>query len=149
MLCKNLHKIGNMTSQFLSIFYLYKLDHYIINNLKLKYMVKYMDDYVIISRDKEYLKYALKVISSKLEKEYKLKINRRKTMILDSYHDFEFLGYNFRVNNNRIIINIKSENKRRRKNNIKKLNYLYDNNLISYKRYFNSMSNYKNKKFTT
>lgn len=34
--------IGNMTSQFLSIFYLYKLDHYIINNLKLKYMVKYM-----------------------------------------------------------------------------------------------------------
>lgn len=141
--------IGNMTSQFLSIFYLYKLDHYIINNLKLKYMVKYMDDYVIISRDKEYLKYALKVISSKLEKEYKLKINKRKTMILDSYHGFEFLGYNFRVNNNRIIINIKSENKRRRKNNIKKLNYLYDNNLISYKRYFNSMSNYKNKKFTT
>lgn len=141
--------IENMTSQFLSIFYLYKLDHYIINNLKLKYMVKYMDDYVIISRDKEYLKYALKVISSKLEKEYKLKINKRKTMILDSYHGFEFLGYNFRVNNNRIIINIKSENKRRRKNNIKKLNYLYDNNLISYKRYFNSMSNYKNKKFTT
>ena len=70
-------------------------------------------------------------------------------MILDSYHGFEFLGYNFRVNNNRIIINIKSENKRRRKNNIKKLNYLYDNNLISYKRYFNSMSNYKNKKFIT
>lgn len=141
--------IGNMTSQFLSIFYLYKLDHYIINNLKLKYMVKYMDDYVIISRDKEYLKYALKVISSKLEKEYKLKINRRKTMILDSYHDFEFLGYNFKIINNRVIINNKSENKRRRKNNIKKLNYLYRNNLISYKRYFNSMSNYKNKKFTT
>lgn len=141
--------IGNMTSQFLSIFYLYKLDHYIINNLKLKYMVKYMDDYVIISRDKEYLKYALKVISSKLEKEYKLKINRRKTMILDSYHGFEFLGYNFKIINNRVIINNKSENKRRRKNNIKKLNYLYRNNLISYKRYFNSMSNYKNKKFTT
>lgn len=26
--------IGNMTSQFLLIFYLYKLDHYIVNNLK-------------------------------------------------------------------------------------------------------------------
>ena len=34
--------IGNMTSQFLSIFYLYKLDHYIVNDLKLKYMIRYM-----------------------------------------------------------------------------------------------------------
>lgn len=141
--------IGNMTSQFLSIFYLHKLDHYIVNDLKLKYMVKYMDDYVIIFNDREYLKYALKVISSKLEKEYKLRINKRKTMILDSYHGFEFLGYNFKVINNRVIINIKSDNKRRRKNNIKKLGYLYRNNLINYKRYFNSMSNYKHRKFTT
>lgn len=136
--------IGNMTSQFLSIFYLYKLDHYIVNDLKLKYMVRYMDDYVIISRDREYLKYTLKVINSKLEKEYKLKINRNKTMILDSYHGFEFLGYRFRIINNKIIISIKSENNKRKKNNIKKLNYLYINKLISYKRYFNSMSNYKN-----
>ena len=140
--------IGNMTSQFLSIFYLYKLDHYIVNDLKLKYMVKYMDDYVIIFNDREYLKYALKVISSKLEKEYKLRINKRKTMKLDSYHGFEFLGYNFRVINNRVIINIKSDNKKSMKNNIKKLGYLYRNNLINYKRCFNSMSNYKHRKFT-
>ena len=136
--------IGNMTSQFLSIFYLYKLDHYIVNNLKLKYMVRYMDDYVFIYRDREYLKYALKVISDKLEKEYKLKINKKKTMILDSYHGFEFLGYNFKVINNRVIINIKSDSRRRSKNNIRKLNYLFGNNLISYKRYFSSMNNYNN-----
>lgn len=35
--------IGNMTSQFLSIFYLYKLDHKIIHDYHLKYCVKYMD----------------------------------------------------------------------------------------------------------
>lgn len=135
--------IGNMTSQFLSIFYLYQLDHYIINNLKLKYMVRYMDDYVIICRDKEYLKYSLNIIKDKLEKEYKLNINKKKTMILDSYHGFDFLGYRFRVNN-KIIINIKSDNKKRKNNNIKRLNYLYKNKLISYKRYFNSMNNYLN-----
>lgn len=112
--------IGNMTSQFLSIFYLYKLDHYIVNDLKLKYMVRYMDDYVIISRDKKYLKYSLNIIKDKLEKEYKLKIN------------------------NKIIINIKSDNKKRRNNNIKKINFLYKNKLISYKRYFNSINNYLN-----
>lgn len=135
--------IGNMTSQFLSIFYLYKLDHYIVNDLKLKYMVRYMDDYVIISSNKEYLKYSLNIIKDKLEKEYKLSINKKKTMILDSYHGFDFLGYRFRVNN-KIIINIKSDNKKRRNNNIKRLNYLYNNKLITYRRYFNSLNNYLN-----
>ena len=55
-----------------------------------------------------------------------------------------FLGYRYRVINNKIIIDIKSENKRRRNNNIKYINYLYSNGLISYKRYFHSMSNYNN-----
>ena len=136
--------IGNMTSQFLSIFYLYKLDHYIVHNLKLKYMIRYMDDYVIISKDKEYLKYCLDVIKDKLEKEYKLKINSKKTFIIDSKSGFDFLGYKFRISDNKIYISVKNENKRRRNNNIKKLNYLYNSNKITYKRYFNSMNNYMN-----
>ncbi len=48
--------IGNMTSQFLSIFYLYKLDHYIVNNLHIKYYIRYMDDFVLIHHDKDVLK---------------------------------------------------------------------------------------------
>ena len=35
--------IGNMTSQFLAIYYLNRLDHYIVHRLGLKYMVRYMD----------------------------------------------------------------------------------------------------------
>ena len=136
--------IGNMTSQFLSIFYLYKLDHYIVHDLKLKYMIRYMDDYVILSEDKEYLKKCLNDISDKLENEYKLKVNNKKTYILDSYNGFDYLGYRFRIIKNKLIIKIKSENKRRRNNNIKRINYLYKNNFISYRKYFNSMNNYMN-----
>ena len=136
--------IGNMTSQFLSIFYLYKLDHYIVNDLGLSRIIKYMDDYVIISKDKEYLEYALEIIRDKLENEYKLKINDKKTFIVDIQSGFEFLGYRFRVINNKTIIDIKSENKRRRNNNIKKNDYLYSNGFIDYKRYFNSVNNYMN-----
>jgi len=136
--------IGNMTSQFLSIFYLYQLDHYIINNLRLKHMVRYMDDYVILCRDKDKLKSALKEINEKIEKDYKLKLNKKKTFIVDCYNGFDFLGYKFNIQNNNIIINVKKENKRRMKKNIKKNNYLYKNGLISYKQYFNSMNNYKN-----
>ena len=136
--------IGNMTSQILSIFYLYKLDYYIINNFKLKYLLKYMDDYIIISNNKDKLKKALNEIEYILNKKYKLNINKNETNIYDSYHGFEYLGYMFYIRNNKTIIKIKSSNKRRRDNNIKKINYLYKNNYISYQKYFNSMNNYNN-----
>ena len=35
--------IGNMSSQFLAILYLNELDHYIKENLKIKYYIRYMD----------------------------------------------------------------------------------------------------------
>lgn len=40
-----------MTSQFLSIYYLYKLDHLIVDDLHLKYYVRYMDDFIIFDND--------------------------------------------------------------------------------------------------
>ena len=48
--------IGNMTSQFLSIYYLYKLDHFIVNDLHLKYYVRYMDDFIVLDNDIKKLK---------------------------------------------------------------------------------------------
>ena len=136
--------IGNMTSQFLSIFYLYKLDYYIINNLKLKYMVKYMDDYVILCNNKEYLIKCFSIIKDKLEKEYLLNININKSKIYNINNGFEYLGYVFRVVNKRTIIRMKSSNKRRIINNIKSNKYLYNNGYISFSKYFSSIFSYKN-----
>ena len=97
-----------MTSQILSIFYLYKLDYYIIKYLKLKYLLKYMDDYIIISNDKDKLKKAFKrnriYFKKKKKKKYKLNINKNKTNIYDSYHGFEYLGYMFYIRNNKTIL---------------------------------------------
>lgn len=50
--------IGAMTSQFLAIFYLNDLDHFIKENLRCKYYVRYMDDFLIFSTDKSFLKKA-------------------------------------------------------------------------------------------
>ena len=58
--------IGNMTSQFLSIYYLYKLDHFIVNDLHLKYYVRYMDDFIILDSDINKLKDAKKTLIDKL-----------------------------------------------------------------------------------
>ena len=134
--------IGNMTSQFLSIFYLYKLDHYIVNNLGLKYFVRYMDDYIIFSKDKEYLRMVLNRIVGILKDDYKLNINYNKTMIVDSYHGFEYLGYVFSVRDNKTIIRRKRSNKKRMKGGVKRCKYLFDSGYISFGSYFNSMNNY-------
>ena len=48
--------IGAMTSQFLAIFFLNDLTHFIIEKLNCKYLVVYMDDILILSTNKEKLK---------------------------------------------------------------------------------------------
>ena len=82
--------IGNMTSQILAIFYLNDLDHYIKEELKIKYYVRYQDDFLLLHESKEYLKICLKKIEEFLKKE-KLKLNK-KTRIYNSNNNFIFLG---------------------------------------------------------
>ena len=98
--------IGNMTSQFLSIYYLYKLDHFIVNDLHLKYYVRYMDDFIILDSDINKLKDAKKTLIDKLEKEYKLMINEKKTWINNIKYGFSFLGYTYNVIDKKTIIKI-------------------------------------------
>ena len=102
--------IGNMTSQFLSIFYLHRLDHFIVHDLKLKYYVRYMDDFIIMDKDLDKLKDARKIIVQKLEDEYKLQVNSKKTYIVNSKNGFNFLGYVFKVIDGKTIIKIKKSN---------------------------------------
>ena len=51
--------IGNMTSQVLAIFYLNDLDHYVKEELKIKYYIRYQDDFLLFHSNKEYLKECL------------------------------------------------------------------------------------------
>ena len=134
--------IGNMTSQFLAIYYLYKLDHYIVHNLRIKYMVRYMDDYILIHNDKEYLKSSLIKISEKLEKEYKLKLNKNKCKIYDISDGFNFLGYKFKVINNKTIVKISKSTIFRIRKRIKYIIKNYDNKNCCY--IYSQITNYYN-----
>ncbi len=135
--------IGNMTSEFLAILYLARLQHFMIHNLHLR-IINYMDDYIIIHQDKEYLKECLNVIEEKLKNEYNLKINRNKTCITNNKVGVNFLGYKFRVINNKTIIKLSSNSKKNIKNGLKKLKYDYKSNFIEFKTLFSSIENYKN-----
>ena len=134
--------IGNMTSQFLTIFYLAKLQHYIIHNLHLKF-VNYMDDYIIIHQDKKYLKKCLNFITNKLYNEYNLEVNKNKTYISSSKYGIPFLGYYIKVINNKTIIKLNSNSKKNIKKGIKRTKYLFENNIICFNKLFSSIENYK------
>ena len=134
--------IGNMTSQFLSIYYLNRLDHYIVHDLKCKYYVRYMDDFIIIDEDKEKLNNVKKIITEKLKKEYLLDIHEKKTFITNIKQGFSFLGYNYKVINNKTIMKINNRNYEKIKRRIKKQRNELKRNKINYNQAFCSIMTY-------
>ena len=136
--------IGNLSSQTLSVYYLSRLDHFIIHTLRLKHYVRYMDDFLMLSDDKEKLEKAFIIIKEKLKKEYKLNINPKKSFVSRGDIGFTFLGYKFFISkkNNKTIMILKQDSYIRIKRNIKKVNSLYNNGKINYTRYFATISNY-------
>ena len=63
-------------------------------------------------------------------------------MIVNIKHGFIFLGSRYRVINNKTIVSISSNKKRRIRRNIKKKKYLYNKGYISYKSYYSSINSY-------
>ena len=110
--------IGNMTSQILAIFYLNELDHFIKEKLHIKCYIRYMDDGVLLSNDKEYLKYCLKEIERIVNK-YKLKLNNKTKVINVSKEGIDFLGFKFYIINNKLIMKVRNDTKKRFKRKMK------------------------------
>ena len=120
-----------MSSQIIAIMYLNELDHYIKKNLKIKYYIRYMDDGILLHENKENLEYCLKEIEKILNK-YKLKLNN-KTKIINIKNGFEFLGFRFFIKNNKVIMKVKNQTKKRFKRKIKKLDNLVNNKKLDNK----------------
>lgn len=84
--------IGNLTSQFFANVYLNKLDQYIKNELRCKYYIRYVDDFVLFSNSKEELKLIKKQIMHYCEK-IRLNLHPHKTMIYKTSNGVKFLGF--------------------------------------------------------
>lgn len=110
--------IGNMTSQILAVFYLNELDHFIKENLGAKYYIRYMDDGVIFSNDKKYLKFCLEKIEEVVKK-YKLCLNKKTKIINVSKEGLDFLGFRFLILNNKMVLKVRKFTKKRFKRKMK------------------------------
>ncbi len=117
--------IGNLTSQFFANVYLDQFDHFVKENLRLDY-IRYMDDMVFFSDDKERLKEILELSKSYLTNNLMLTIKPRSIIINKRLHGLSFLGYRIYPG----LIRIKNKNIKRMKKNIKIREYEYKNGKI-------------------
>lgn len=83
--------IGNLTSQFFANFYLSVLDHFVLENLKAKGYVRYMDDIVIFADSKEELKSNFFEIENFCQE--KLKLQLKPLVIGLCKNGVSFLGF--------------------------------------------------------
>jgi len=85
--------IGNLTSQFFANILLNELDQYIKHELKAHYYLRYVDDFVILSQDKEELLRWKEEIKEFLAIRLKLQLHPRRQKLEPISNGIDFLGY--------------------------------------------------------
>lgn len=119
--------IGNLTSQHFANFYLGHLDHFVKDRMRVPGYVRYMDDFISFSNDKDFLKTLLREIEQFVEGHLKLKLKDKVTVIAPVTEGVPFLG--FRVFPS--LIRIKRENLVRMRRKIRRKEELYLKGTIS------------------
>lgn len=84
--------IGNLLSQLFANVYLDWLDKYVKHTLKVDYYIRYMDDFVILSKDKKELHRLRKEIEIFLDDYLALELNN-KTAVRPISLGIDFMGY--------------------------------------------------------
>ena len=112
--------LGSQISQLVEILVLNDLDHFIKEQLRIKYYIRYMDDFILIHDDKEYLKYCKNTIEKKLG-ELGFKLNN-KTSIQTLKHGIVFLQWRFILTSTgKVLILMNPKKIARQKKRMKKL----------------------------
>jgi len=85
--------IGNLTSQLFANVYMDIFDQHMKHELKVKHYARYTDDFVIVSKDKEYLISLISNIKKFLNITLKLDLHPEKVTIRKYTQGVDFLGY--------------------------------------------------------
>lgn len=85
--------LGNLTSQLLVNIYMNEFDQFMKHKLKIKYYVRYADDFVVLSQDKKWLEGILVEISDFLQSNLRLQLHPYKTFIQTVASGVDFLGW--------------------------------------------------------
>ena len=117
--------IGNYTSQFFANIYLNELDHYVKENLKIKFYTRYMDDQIFLLRNKQEAALVFKLVSSFVGAHLNLKLNH-KSKYYPNKLGVDFCGYIIYPTH----ILLRKRFKKKIKKKIKTWIYLKENNRL-------------------
>jgi len=85
--------LGNLTSQLLVNIYMNEFDQFVKRKLKIKYYIRYADDFTILHENKSYLQELIPKLSGFLETELKLSLHPKKVFIKTLASGVDFLGW--------------------------------------------------------
>jgi hypothetical protein len=135
--------LGNQSSQIFALIYLNGLDHYIKEELGCKYYGRYMDDFYLLSDDKNYLKSCLSKIKEYLSN-LKLTLND-KTEIVPMSKGIRFLGFHsYLTEDGKIIRKLNGDNKRQIKKRLRKYAKLVANGIMTREHFDEIFLSWKN-----
>jgi len=129
--------IGNYTSQFFANIYLDKLDKFVKQKLRIKFYVRYMDDFILLVKNKEEASELYLIIKKFLNEVLKLTLNSKSRYYPNEF-GADFCGY--RIWSTHRLIRKGSKNKI--KKNVSKWNDLYDNGKLSRKDFILSFNSW-------
>lgn len=135
--------LGNQSSQVLALMYLSGLDHFVTEDLGCRYYGRYMDDFYLISEDKEHLKECLNRIKEYLG-ELRLTLNN-KTEIVSITKGLKFLGFHTYITDDGIVIRkLTSDNKRQIKKRLRKYAHLVASGQMTRAKFDEKYASWKN-----
>ncbi|OQB05295.1 MAG: Reverse transcriptase (RNA-dependent DNA polymerase) [bacterium ADurb.Bin212] len=85
--------IGNLTSQFFANVYMNELDQFVKHKLKAKYYLRYVDDFIILDRDREKLEYFRSELTKFVEEKLAMTVHPEKQFIRPVSSGIDFVGY--------------------------------------------------------
>jgi len=93
--------LGNLTSQLFVNIYMNEFDQFVKHKLKIKYYIRYADDFVLFSRNKKQQEEIILQIANFLRRELKLEMHPKKIILKTLFSGVDFLGWvnfpNYRV----------------------------------------------------
>lgn len=130
--------IGNLTSQLFANVYLNELDQYIKHVLRIPYYIRYTDDFILLSCDKNLLKQYTIKIDKFLTDNLQLMLHPNKTVFRRFSWGIDFLGYtalpHYQV--------VRTKTRRRIFTKIKQKIHLYSREMIDKQTLQQSFSSY-------
>ncbi|MEK7097267.1 MAG: RNA-directed DNA polymerase, partial [Patescibacteria group bacterium] len=85
--------LGNVTSQLFANIYLNEFDQFVKHKLKVKYYLRYCDDFIVLAEDKSCFAELIKSANNFLQAKLRLGIHPDKIILRKYSQGIDFLGY--------------------------------------------------------